>query len=146
MAATREQVMEALFAVLQTVGTFATKSRRLQDTENLGPHETPALFLVEHEDNWDRKQGFNIQAVRQLHARALIYIDVGNDPNKVPSQFINNALDATEAAFVPDNLQTNTFTLGGLVLSVTIDGASTRASGDITGKALVVIPIRILLP
>lgn len=146
MAATREQIMEALFAVLQTTGSFVTVGRRLQDPEGLGPSATPALFLVEHEDEWGRKQGFNIQAVRELRARVLIYIDAGSDPNKIPAQFINDTLDAIEAAFVPDNRQTNTFTLGGLVLSVTIDGNSTRAAGDLTGKALVVIPIRILLP
>jgi hypothetical protein len=146
MSATREQIMEALFAALQATAGFETASRRLQDPEGLNPTDTPALFLVEHEDEWGRKQGFNIQAVREIRARALIYIDAGNDPNKLPASFVNNTLDAIEAAFVPDNRQTNTFTLGGLVLSVTIDGISTRASGDVTGKALVVLPIRILLP
>jgi hypothetical protein len=146
MAATREQVMEALFAVLQGIATFVTSSRRNQDPEGLGPTQTPALFLVEHEDEWDRKQGYNIQAKRTLNAKAIIYIDVGSNPNAIPSSFINNALDALDVAFAPDNRATNAFTLGGLVAAVTIDGTSTRASGDFTGKGLAIVPIRILFP
>ncbi len=145
--ATREAIMAALFTALQGTSTFVLSSRRLQDPEGLTPQDTPALFLIEHEDHWERKAGYNIPAVRTLRCLALIYIDVGSDnPNAIPSTFINNALDAIEIAFAPPPNATNAFTLGGLVQAVTLDGPSVRASGDITGKGLVQIPIRILLP
>jgi len=144
--ATREQVMAALFTALAGVGAFVTKSRRNRDPEGLTPSQTPALFLVEHDDNWDRKAGLNAPAARLLSAKAILYIDTGTDENAIPSTFINNALDSMEAAFAPDNLVLGTFTLGGLVRACNLDGTSTRASGDVTGKGLVVVPIRILMP
>jgi hypothetical protein len=147
LAITREQIMEALFTVLQGSSEFVTASRRLQNPEGLTPASTPALFLVEHEDNWERgKGGYNLPPIRSIHARAIVYIDVGNDPNAIPSSFINMALDAIETAFAPDNHATNSFTLGGLVQACVLDGNSVRASGDVTGKGLADVPIRILLP
>lgn len=146
MGATREQIMEALFAVLQQAGTFVTSSRRNQNPENMDPANTPALFLSEHTDGWDRSKGYNVQAIRELRCVAVIYIDVGTNPNAIPSSFINNTLDAIEVAFTPTDRMRNTFTLGGLVQACVLDGTSTRASGDITGKGLAVVPIRILFP
>jgi hypothetical protein len=146
MAVTREAIMEALLAVLSGTAAFVTISRRNQNPEGLSPASTPALFLVEHEDTWDRRQGYNIAPVRTLAAVAIIYIDTGTNQNAIPSSFINATLESIEAAFVPDNRQTNTFTLGGLVQACILDGPSTRASGDVTGKGLVVVPIRILIP
>lgn len=144
--ATREQIMAALFTVLSGTSTFITKGRRNRDPEGLKPAQTPALFLVEHDDEWNRKTGINAPAVRLLNAKAILYIDTGADENAIPSTFINNALDSMEAAFAPDNLVLGTFTLGGLVRACHLDGTSTRASGDVTGKGLVVVPIRILMP
>ncbi len=145
--ATREAIMEALFAVLQTTATFVTASRRNQNQEGLNPALTPALFLIEHLDDWNRqKGGYNLQAVREIKCMAIVYIDVGTDPNAIPSSFINNTLDAIETAFLPDDRMRNSFTLGGLVQACILDGQSTRASGDVTGKGLAIVPIRILIP
>jgi len=144
--ATREQIMEALFNVLEGTATFVTSSRRNQNPEGMDPANTPALFLIEHTDGWDRKPGYNIGPIRELRCVAIIYIDVGSNPNAIPSSFINNTLDAIEGAFAVDSKQKNTFTLGGLVQACLLDGESTRASGDITGKGLAIVPIRILLP
>ena len=143
---TREQIMEALLTVLAGTAAFVTVSRRNQNPEGLSPISTPALFLVEHQDNWDRRQGYNIPPVRSLAAVAIIYIDSGADQNAIPGSFINATLESIETAFAPDNRQTNTFTLGGLVQACFLDGPSTRGSGDVTGKGLVVVPIRILIP
>lgn len=142
----REQIANKLFALLSKSATFKTMSRRNRDPEGLDPSETPALFLVENEDKWDRSSGFNIPAIRAMNLVAIIYTDCGPDQNAIPSSFINDTLDAIEAAMVPDDQQTGAFTLGGLVQSCDIDGLSQRASGDVTGKALAVVPIRILIP
>jgi hypothetical protein len=146
MATTIEQAVSALFAVLQGTATFVTSSRRNQNPEGMNPANTPALFLIEHQDEFDRKQGYNIQAVQSLRLMAIIYIDVGSDPNAIPSTFINNTIDAIKAAFAPDDRVRNTFTIGGLVQACTIDGQTSRASGDVTGKGLAIVPIRILFP
>jgi hypothetical protein len=41
---------------------------------------------------------------------------------------------------------TNLCRLGGLVASLTINGEVIKAPGDISGKSLAIVPIRILLP
>ena len=147
MAATREQIMEALFAVVSASGAFVTKGRRMVSQTGLSPALSPAVFLIEHLDVYERKQGgYNVQPKRELHALAIMYNDTGSNQNAIPSTFINNALDALEGLFAPDNKVTNTFTLGGLVQACVLDGTSERASGDVTGKAMAIAPIRILLP
>lgn len=147
MSTPRETVVAALFKLLQGCGEFVTASRRLMDPEGLGPAETPALFLMEDTDHWDRSAGFNQLPKRTLMLKALIYTDVGaTNFNALPATFLNNTLDAIEAAFQPDNVNTGAFTLGNLVEAATIDGTSQRASGDVTGKGMAVVPIRILLP
>lgn len=148
MAASREQIVEALFGVLKTAADFKTASRRNRDPEGLDPTtETPALFLVEDTDGWDRTPGYNMLAKRGMKLWAIIYASVApTDNDSIPSSIINDALDAIEDLFKPDNWQTDTFTLGGLVQACLLDGDSQRSPGDITGKALAVVPIRILFP
>lgn len=146
--ATREQAVAALFAVLATAADFKVASRRLRDPEGLDPAtETPALFLVEETDKWGRDAGYNMQAKREMRLRAILYCSVApTDLNTIPSAIINAALDAIEAKFEPDNFQTETFTLGNLVQACLLDGESQRAPGDVTGKSLAIVPIRILFP
>jgi len=143
----REAIVEALFSVLQKSAEFVTTGRRNTNPERLTPTQTPALFLVESVDKWDWQQsGYNNLAKREMRLLAILYNDTGTDQSKVPNAVINNALDAIELAMQPDNFTTETFTLGGLVQACLIDGATQRASGDTTGKALAIVPIRILLP
>lgn len=142
----RETVITALFARLAASGSFVTTGRRNTNPESLNPEMTPALFLVEDQDKWDRSSGYNNFAKRELRLFAIIYNDVGTNAGAVPNTVINNALDAIETALLPDDPNNGTLTLGGLVQSVTIDGTSQRSSGDTTGKALAVVPIRILFP
>jgi hypothetical protein len=147
MAATREQIVEALFTVLKQSANFVVASRRNRDPEGMNPSDTPALFLVENSDGWNRDQGYNILPKRGMKLWAIIYIDVGpTDNNTIPSSFINTTLDVLEVLFAPDNVITDRFTLGGLVEACLLDGDSQRSPGDITGKALAVVPIRILFP
>jgi hypothetical protein len=146
MATTREQAITALFNLLAASAEFKTSGRRNTNPEGLGPSATPALFLVEDSDKWDRSAGYNNLAKREMKLYAILYNDVGTDDTQVPNTIINNALDAIEAAMVPDDVINGTFTLGKLVQSCTIDGESQRSSGDTTGKALAVVPIRILFP
>lgn len=143
---TREQAVTALFNLLSESSDFVTKGRRNTNPEGLGPAQTPALFLVEDTDKWDRASGYNNLAKREMKLYAIVYHDVGSNDAAVPSTIVNNALDAIEAAMVPDDIINGTFTLGKLVESCTIDGESQRSSGDTTGKALAVVPIRILFP
>jgi hypothetical protein len=75
----------------------------------------------------------------------LIYHNVGKDPAATPATETNLILDAVQALFPsgdPDQVQT----LGGLVHHCFISGKIFKDSGDLDGQALVIVPIRILVP
>lgn len=144
--ASREQIASALFNLLKSSSEFVTSGRRNTDPEGLGPTQTPALFLVERDDDWDRSQGFNQFAKRTMRFWAIVYSDVGTNDAAVPNTIVNNILDAIDLVMQPDDVLEGTLTLGGLVQAVTLDGATQRSSGDTTGKALAIVPIRVLIP
>jgi hypothetical protein len=145
---TREQIMQALFARLSGApgqSSFVTTGRRLVDPENIAAQQRPALFVIAHGESYER-EGTNIPPRRTMDALALIFTDVGHDKNAIPEAQLNNLLDAIDAAMVPDNPLSGELTLGGLVKSCVIEGGIERASGDITGKGMAVVPIHIVLP
>lgn len=146
MPASREAIMEALFALLTGTGAWVTKSRRLVDPEGLGPTGSPALFLMTHDGDYKRDV-IAAPPKREIHAVALMYNDVGpGNPNAIPETPINNALDALDALLKGDNPLVKKNTLGGLVEACFIEGTIAYASGDITGKASTTVPIKIILP
>lgn len=147
--AAREAIMTALLArlsVIQAEGVSLKQyGRRLRDPEDVTGDARPALFLVEHSDEWERA-AINLPAKRMLTAWALIYTDVGSNENAIPMTQINQFIEAVETALAPDDVIRGTCTLGGLVLSCLLKGTGIRASGDVTGKSLAALPIEIILP
>jgi hypothetical protein len=141
--ATREQVMAALFVLLSASSTFKTSGRRLRDPESVNGGDRPALFVIEANENYDR-QASNVPAKHYMHVWAIIYTDVGDDDTAIPATQINAALDALDTAMKPDNTISRQLTLGGLVQSCIIDGEVMRASGDVNGKGVTAVPIKIL--
>lgn len=143
--ATREAIMNALLAKLAATAEYVLVSRRNRAPETITPALSPALFLFEDAEHY-RREGPSRAPVRSLIAKAVIYNNVGPNSNMVPATVVNNALDALDAALVADNAALNTCTLGGLVNGVLIDGEVVKAPGDVTGVALAIVPIRILMP
>jgi hypothetical protein len=128
--------------------------RRLRDPENVTSDQRPALFLVEHMDQWERPSPSE-PAIRKLTAWAVLYTDtasVTGDPASplneqlIPSTQINQFIESIETALAPDNPVLGRFTLGGLVYSCMLKGDGIRAAGDITGKSLCALPIEIIIP
>lgn len=144
----REQIINALFEVLQQSAEFKVASRKNQNPEGLSwQTQCPALFLVENTNKFDRSAGYNQLAKRDLHMWAILYNAIDpSDVNGLAVSALNNALDTLETLFVPDNWQTQTFTLGGLVQACLIDGTVLQSPGEITNRAIAMVPIRILLP
>lgn len=142
---TREEVAQALFTRLTTKVQFAEAGRRLRDPDTMNATHTPVLMLVEHSEEFQRPSP-SLAAKRAVQFRALIYTDVGDNENAIPAATINDLLDQMEAALAPDDPSTNKCRLGGLVDSVMIDGEIIKAPGDVTGKSIAIVPIRILLP
>jgi hypothetical protein len=145
MAATREQIMQALLAKLQASGEFATVSRRNRNPETIAAPNTPALILVGDSESYEGDTP-SLPQKRRLHVDAIIYYDVGDDENAIPDSVINPLLDGIDAALAPDKPATNSCTLGDLVQSVRIIGKMIKAPGDKTGKGLAIVPIVILIP
>ena len=145
MSVSREQVMQALLAKLETSGDFKLVGRRNRNPDTIGADNSPALILVEHTEGY-RNPSTHQPSIRRLMVRAIVYNDVGGDDNAIPSSAINGILDAIDGLFVPDNMMTGQFTLGGLVQSAVIDGTVVKAPGDMTGKGLAIVPITIVLP
>jgi hypothetical protein len=142
---TREQVMNTLLDLLAGSGEFATVGRRNRSPESFSPATTPALMVVKHSESSVR-QSPNLPAKRTLNIRAIIYIDVGDDENAIPESIINNLLEGFDAVMKPDDPGTGKCTLGGLVYSAMIDGDDVEAPGDVTGKGLAIVSIKVILP
>ena len=145
MMATREAVMNALLALLAGTAQYASASRRDRAPETVTPALSPALFLFEESEHY-RREGPSRAPVRSLIAKAVIYNNVGPNSNAIPMTIVNNALDALDAALAADNRALGTCTLGGLVNGVLIDGEIAKSPGAVTGVAVAIVPIRILMP
>jgi hypothetical protein len=141
----REQAMTALLALLASAGEFSTIGRRNRSPETIAAQNTPALILVKHSETYERKSP-SVPAIRTLEARAIVYCDAGQDENAIPEATINTLLDGIDAVMRPDNAALGRNTLGGLVYSAMIDGEVICAPGDVTGKSLAIVPIKIVIP
>lgn len=145
MAASREQIMQALLLRLQQAYPFAVVGRRNPRPDNIAEPNEPALFLLKHHE-FHKIVSPNMPPKRSMTVMAMVYFDASNDPNAVPDALINDMTDAIDQALRPDNVIHGRCTLGGLCESVQISGQTTNAPGDKTGKALAIIPIEITLP
>ena len=145
MSVTREQVMTALLGLISTSAEYKLVSRRNRAPETITPALSPALFLLEDAESYVRRSP-SLPPIRTLTAKAVIYNNVGPNPNLIPTTVVNQALDALDALFVRDNASNGFCTLGGLVYSATIEGEIVKAPGDQTGVALAIVPIKLQLP
>lgn len=144
-APTREQVYDALLAKLSAVTGIKEASRRRRPLNYFTPTNTPALMLVELKESYERKSA-NLPPTRTLSVGAVIINDVGNDQNALPTTAINDAIDAIDAALKPSPVSDGLVHLGTGAYAIYIQGEVEKAPGDITGKAIAVIPISIILP
>jgi hypothetical protein len=142
---TRNQIADALLALLAGAYPFVTASRRNRDPKRIGVAEAPCLFLLEHEETYERPSP-SLPPKRRLDLVALVYVDAGADENAVPAAILDDILDALDAALAPESFGEGRLTIGGRVFSAMIDGTIERSSGDMTGKAAAAIPIAILVP
>ena len=147
MSASRETILNALLTLAGTVTgiSAANTSRRNRAPEDITPAQCPALFVLESGDEYERPSP-SLPPKRHLMVSLAIYNDVGAaNLNLIPTAAINNALDALDAALKPTD-PSGLFTLGGLVSYVVIEGEARRSPGDRTGKAVAIVPLRVMLP
>jgi hypothetical protein len=141
MAATREQIMQALFALVSGSASFVTASRRLKLWTDVSASERPAIFQYERDDVYT--SGKNYLSIVEMNVDLYIYTAPGADSGVTPISLLNPLLDAVDAALAPSPV-TRRQTLGGLVSHCYIDGKVMKDPGDIDGDGIAVIPVKIL--
>ncbi len=124
-------------------------SRRLKLFNAIDASKQPACFLVQHREDY-QQTGTGRLIRRYLDMGFWCYAPTGDsESGTIGDDWLDIMESGFEAQFVPDNPQTNEVTLGGLVTWCRIlrqDGLFIRDPGDIDGQALLVLPVRILLP
>lgn len=148
--ASRKQIAAALLAQLNGGNKFVKTGRRDNAPEQAASPGEPGLFLIKPRESYSYDKDQNgVPPVRELRFLAVVYTDVGTDPNAVPADVIDDLLDAIDAALAPTVVdQINNGgrqTLGGLVYDCRIVGEPELAPGDSQGKGQTIVPVHVTL-
>ena len=145
MMPARVTIVSALFTLLQGVMNFKLKSQRYIPWDQLSPAtQFPGLMLWEDGDRYEWRA--DLLARITLRTKAIIFMSASADLTVAPVQDIDNLLDAIDAALAPStgmDKVTGRQTLGNLVYNCRIEGEVVKASGDLDGISLLVVPINI---
>lgn len=136
----RETIFAALFAKLAASANFVTTSRKLRHWADVSPAEQPALFTSQGDQTVS--QVFNQPGRTTLTADVYVYVRADGDP--LPGKLLNDLLDSITSAMAPDNLVSETQTLGGIVDHCWIEGAIKVDEGTLDNQAVAIVPIKIL--
>lgn len=147
-AVTRETLMAALFAKLQTLSGYTVFTRRFVPRGELGIGSLPILMMIEDAEPEKIEQA---GPAGQRRFVGVMVIVAARNTNKAVSgiTLINPMVDAIDNLLTaPDNLANGRFTLGGLATYCRIEGQLFKQSGDIDADGIggAVIPIKILMP
>lgn len=143
----REHAIDALFELIE--GAYSWRSRpgrRLKIWSDVSLSARPACYVFEGgEDIYTWSE--SARPRRTIAVRLFIYLNA-KESSVVGSVLVNEVLDALDAALLPkgaDEVRGRN-TLGGLVYYCRIEGKVLKDPGDLDGDALLVVPIKILLP
>lgn len=157
---TREQVFTRLFGLLEgvtfdvnpggtpNIKTFATKTRRIVLFSDVNAKDQPWIGQAEHNENSQQVSGLPYK--RTWAASWMVYHRASDQPGQIGAVWNNQIIDALEAALAPKPQDEGFFeernTLSGLVYHCFIDGEVFKDPGDIDKQALIVVPIKLLVP
>ncbi len=138
----REQIMQALFALVSGSAPFIKASRRLKLWTDVPESEKPAIFQYERDDVYSN--GKQYLPIVEMNVELYVYTAPGMDSGVTPISILNPLLDAIDASLKPSPAAGGRQTLGGLVSHCYIDGKVMKDPGDIDGDGIAIIPIKIL--
>ena len=141
---TRNQIINALFALLQNASGFNYSSRKIKLWSDTPPEQRPALFLMEHGEQYERVATGQPPKIT-LECTVFIYTNAIQQEVPPPAASLDDILDAIDKALAPD-LISNAQTLNGLCSHCWIEGRIVKTPGDLDGDGIAIIPIRILVP
>lgn len=127
---------------------FKTVSRRVKLFSDVPSSSQPACFQAEHGSTEGQVTGMPYKTI--LEANWIIYHSVGKDKNAIPTIENNLILKGIRLALRPRptdiGFRDDRNTLGGLVHHCFISGRIFRDPGDIDDQAMIVVPIKLLVP
>lgn len=142
---------ETAIAALQNLvaGAYAWKlgpARRLKLWSDVPAMSRPACFLFEGGQetySWSESAA----PKRAIEVRLFIYLNA-KDPAVAGAALLNDVLDKLDGAFALSgaDLATGRNTLGGAVHHCRIDGKALKDPGDLDGDALLIVPVKLILP
>lgn len=158
LAAPRIAIKNALLAQCQNAiffepiagnNTWVTTSRRLKLWGSVDASQQPALFLTQHREGYEHR-GTDRLIRRWLDMQLWCYANSGDPTNStiIGDDLLDIMEGALENALAPPAGEVEN-TLGNLVYWCRImkqDNIYIRDPGDIDGQALLVLPVRILIP
>ncbi len=148
MSATgREDAVEALLSLIVHAHDWKLgPARRLKLWSDVPPMSRPACFLFE---GGQETYSWSESALpkRVLDLKIFVYLNAKN-PNVVGAAHINDVMDALDAAFAlrGNDIALGRNTLGGAVYHCRIDGKILKDPGDLDGDALLIAPVKLILP
>jgi len=154
---TREDIYTSVYALMATVTwvradttthSFVTMSRRVKLFADVVSAQQPSCFQAEHDEDFQQKTNLPYKAMYPVSW--IIFQDTSRDTSISGAIENNLILDAVERTLAPlpsdPGFRDNRNTLGGKVYHLYIGGKVFKDPGDIDGQAMLVVPIKILVP
>ncbi len=143
---TRNQIMDALKALIEDMDTIALVSRRFQEFTSLsGSAEMPYAMICKPKESYPQRAITGLPPKRTWTVEIIIYISVGNDQTDTPDETVNDILDELDFTLKP-GVGKEVQTLGGLVDHCYIMGDIICVPGDLDGIGMIHVPLEIVVP
>lgn len=135
-----------------TWANASAPTRRLKMFDKVDKSVQPAMFLTQHREEYEAVHGGDLQR-RYLDMQFWCYAPSGDPDSGIVGDTLLDIMEsALETQLQPDDPLRYELTLGGL-LSTTgwvrimrKDNLFIRDPGDVDGQALLILPVRVLLP
>jgi hypothetical protein len=143
----RDAAMSALSSLVASAYAWKTgPSRKLKLWSDVSPASRPACFLFE---GGLESYGWSEGAIpkRAIEAKIFAYLNA-KDHSTIGATLLDDVMDALDSAFAlsGSDLALGRNTLSGLVYSCRIDGKVLKDPGDLDGDALLIVPVKLILP
>ncbi|VFU10252.1 hypothetical protein [Methylocella tundrae] len=146
-AARREIAIEALKSLVSGAYPWKTgPARRLKLWSDVPATSRPACFMFEGgQETYSWNEGATPK--RAIDLKLFVYLNA-KDPAVIGATLINDVMDALDDAFALSgaDLAMGRNTLGGAVHHCRIDGKTLKDPGDLDGDALLIVPVKLILP
>jgi hypothetical protein len=143
----RESAIGALMNIVANAYPWKLgPARRLKLWSDVPMASRPACFLFE---GGQESYSWSESALpkRIIEVRLFVYLSA-KDPSIVGAMLLNTVMDAFDNAFKLSeaDILSGRNTLGGTVFNCRIDGKPLKDPGDLDGDALLIVPIKLILP